>query len=135
MLVIDMSGITDVCTGGALLALRAKTRGVSGELTNGCLRDADEIAALDFPVYCAGTSPVKSAKDIETIGVNVPVTIGGVQVLPGDLICMDSTGVVVVPQGRINDVIAEAEKISARESKMEEMIRTGMSIVEARKIK
>lgn len=135
MLVIDMAGIQDVCTGGALLALRAKARGVAGELTNGCLRDADEIAELGFPVYCAGTFPVKSAKDIETIGVNVPVMLGGVQILPGDLILMDRTGTVVVPADRINDVLAEAEKISAREAKMEELIRQGMSIVEARKVK
>lgn len=135
MLVIDMAGIQDVSTGGALLALRAKTRGVSGELTNGCLRDADEIAELGFPAYCAGTCPVKSARDIETVGVNVPVMIGGVQILPEDLILMDSTGAVVVPGGRIQEVLAEAAKINAREAKMEKLIRQGMSIVEARKVK
>lgn len=135
MLVIDMAGIQNVSTGGALLALRAKTRGVSGELTNGCLRDADEIAELGFPAYCAGTCPVKSARDIETVGVNVPVMIGGVQILPEDLILMDSTGAVVVPGGRIQEVLAEAAKINAREAKMEDLIRQGMSIVEARKVK
>ena len=135
ILVIDMAGIQDVCTGGALLALRAKMRGVTGELTNGCLRDADEIAELGFPVYCAGTFPVKSAKDIETIGVNVPVMLGGVQILPGDLILMDRTGTVAVPADQINEVLAEAKKISTREARMEELIRQGMSIIEARKVK
>ena len=131
----DMAGIQNVSTGGAFLALRAKTRGVSGELTNGCLRDADEIAELGFPAYCAGTCPVKSARDIETVGVNVPVMIGGVQILPEDLILMDSAGAVVVPGGRIQEVLAEAAKINAREAKMEDLIRQGMSIVEARKVK
>ena len=135
MLVIDMAGIQNVSTGGALLALRAKTRGVSGELTNGCLRDADEVAELGFPAYCAGTCPVKSARDIETVGVNIPVMIGGVQILPQDLILKDSTGAVVVPGGRIQEVLAEAAKINAREAKMEDLIRQGMSIVEARKVK
>ena len=135
MLIIDMAGIQDVCTGGALLALRAKSRGVSGELTNGCLRDADEIAELGFPVYCAGTFPVKSARDIETIGVNVPVMLGGVQIIPGDLILMDRTGAVAIPADRIDEVLKEAERINAREAKMEELIRQGMSIVDARKVK
>ena len=130
-----MAGIQDVCTGGALLALRAKSRGVSGELTNGCLRDADEIAELGFPVYCAGTFPVKSARDIETIGVNVPVMLGGVQIIPGDLILMDRTGAVAIPADRIDEVLKEAERINAREAKMEELIRQGMSIVDARKVK
>lgn len=135
MLVIDMGGAMDVCTGGALLALRAQLRGVSGELTNGCLRDADEIAELGFPVYCAGTVPVKSAKDVETAGVNVPVMIGGVQVCPGDMILMDRTGAVCIPAEKLHEVLAETEKISVREQKMETLIREGHSIAEARKIK
>lgn len=135
LLVIDMGGMTDVCTGGALLALRAQLRGVAGELTNGCLRDADEIAALGFPVYCAGTVPVKSAKDVETAGVNVPVMVGGVQICPGDLILMDRTGVVCVPGDRLQEVLDETTKISTREAKMEALIREGYSIADARKIK
>lgn len=134
MLVLDMAGMTDVCTGGALLALRAQIRGVSGEVTNGCLRDADEIAALKFPVYCAGTVPVKSALDVETVGVNVPVMMGGVQICPGDLILMDRTGVIVVPADRLLDVLTAAEKIQAREEKMEALIRDGKSLAEAREI-
>ncbi len=135
LLVIDMAGITDVCTGGALLALRAQMRGVTGELTNGCLRDAEEIAELGFPVYCAGTMPVKSAKDIQTVGVNVPVMLGGVQICPGDLILMDRTGAVCVPQDKIGEVLEETKKISVHEEKMEAFIRQGHSIVEARTIK
>lgn len=135
LLVIDMGGMTEVCTGGALLALRAQLRGVAGELTNGCLRDADEIAALGFPVYCAGTVPAKSAKDVETTGVNVPVMVGGVRICPGDLILMDRTGVVCVPRDRLQEVLDEAMKISTREAKMEALIREGCSIADARKIK
>lgn len=134
MLVLDMAGMTDVCTGGALLALRAQIQGVSGEVTNGCLRDADEIAALKFPVYCAGTVPVKSALDVETVGVNVPVMMGGIQICPGDLILMDRTGVIVVPADRLLDVLTAAEKIQAREEKMEALIRDGKSLAEAREI-
>ena len=72
LLVISMGGIMDVSTGGDLLALRAQLRGVQGELTDGCLRDTDDIAAFGFPAYSAGTAPNKSAYDIETVGVDVP---------------------------------------------------------------
>lgn len=135
MLVIDMAGMTDICTGGALLVLRARMRGAAGELTNGCLRDAEEIAELDFPVYCAGTSPVKSAMDVETAGVNVPVMIGGVQISPGDLILMDRTGAVAVPADMLREVSEEAARIREREAKMEELIRSGKTLAEAREIK
>lgn len=97
LLVISMGGIMDVSTGGDLLALRAQLRGVQGELTDGCLRDTDDIAAFGFPAYSAGTAPNKSAYDIETVGVDVPVTLCGVLIFPGDMVVMDRTGVVVVP--------------------------------------
>ena len=135
LLVIDMTDIRDVCTGGALLAKRMKIRGVVGELTNGCLRDAEELAEMKFPVYFGGTSPVKSAMDVETVGVDVPVMIGGVQICPGDLICMDRSGVVVVPSVRAAEVLEAAQEIRKREAKMEKLILEGFSIVEARNVR
>lgn len=132
LLVIDMGDITDVCTGGAILALRAQMCGVTGEITNGCLRDAEEIAELNFPVLCGGTSPVKSAYDVETAGVNVPVSIGNVEIMPGDLILIDRSGAVAVPAKHLKPVLEAAGKIAAREAKMTEMIRQGKSLAEAR---
>lgn len=132
LLVIDMGDITDVCTGGAILALRAQMCGVTGEITNGCLRDAEEIAELNFPVLCGGTSPVKSAYDVETAGVNVPVSIGNVEIMPGDLILIDRTGAVAVPAKYLEPVLGAAGKIAAREARMTEMIRQGKSLAEAR---
>lgn len=134
LLVIDMGDIQDVCTGGAILALRAQMRGVTGEITNGCLRDAEEIAGLNFPVLCGGTSPVKSAYDIETEGVNVPVSIRNVQIMPGDLILIDRTGAIAVPAEHLKPVLEAAGKIAAKEAKMTEMIRLGKSLAEARQI-
>lgn len=133
LLVIDMDGITDVCTGGSILALRASLRGVTGEITNGCLRDTEEIVELDFAVLCAGTSPLKSAYDIETAGVNVPVTIANVMIHPGDLIVMDRTGAVAVPADSLMAVLKAAEAVAAKEEKMTEVIRQGKSLAEARK--
>ena len=65
----------------------------------------------------SGTFPVKSARDIETIGVNVPVMLGGVQIIPGDLILMDRTGAVAIPVDRIDEVLKEAEKNQCERSK------------------
>ena len=62
LLVIEATGLTDVATGGAMLATRAQMRGVMGELTNGSLRDIDEIGKWDFPVYCTGTTSAAQAR-------------------------------------------------------------------------
>jgi len=131
LLVIDVGGRRDVCTGGALIALRAKMRGVTGYLINGCLRDVQEIAALGFPVYFLGASPVKSSPDLQTVAVNSTVEIGGVQIRPGDLIVHDDTGVVVIPPEQAAAVLAEAEAIMDKESKAEQLIKQGYSVAEA----
>lgn len=135
LLVIEATGLTDVATGGAMLATRAQMRGVMGELTNGSLRDIDEIADLKFPVYLGGTSPVKSARIMETVDVDVPVFLGGVQICPEDLVLMDRTGVAVVPSAHLKEVLLEAEQIKAKENRIESKVRGGMSLNEARQQK
>ena len=134
LLVIEATGLTDIATGG-MLATRAQMRGVMGELTNGSLRDIDEIADLKFPVYLGSTSPVKSARFMETVDTDVPVFIGGVQICPEDLILMDRTGVAVVPSAHLKEVLEEAKKIKAKEDRIEDLVRVGMSLNEARQQK
>ncbi|MCI6223199.1 MAG: hypothetical protein MR631_07185 [Selenomonadales bacterium] len=134
IVVIDMDQIKNVCTGGSILALRAKMRGVRGELTNGCLRDVQEIETLQFPVWFAGGCPLKSSMDVETVSCNEPLIFNGVMIVPGDLIVMDATGVVVVPKDSIPAVWEKAAAISQREKKMVELIQSGKSLVEARLI-
>ncbi len=135
LLVIEATGLTNVATGGAMQATRAKMRGVMGELTNGSLRDIDEIADLKFPAYIGGFSPVKSARIMETVDVDIPVSIGGIQICPEDLILMDRTGVVVIPASHLQEVLEEAQKIKAKEDRIEDLIRSGMSLNEARQAK
>ena len=124
LLVIEATGLTDVATGGAMLATRAQMRGVMGELTK-----------LKFPVYLCSTSPVKSARIMETVDVDVPVFLGGVQICPEDLVLMDRTGVAVVPSAHLKEVLLEAEKIKAKEDRIESNVRSGMSLNEARQQK
>ena len=125
LLVIEATGLTDIATGGAMLATRAQMRGVMGELTNGSLRDIDEIADLKFPVYLGSTSPVKSARFMETVDTDVPE----------DLILMDRTGVAVVPSAHLKEVLEEAKKIKAKEDRIEDLVRVRMSLNEARQQK
>lgn len=133
MLVIDAGGRTDVCTGGALLALCAKLRGASGWVVNGALRDVDEIRKLDFPVHLKGGCPVKSAPLLQTVGVNVPVEIGGVQICPGDLILTDETGIVAIPPAHAEEVLEKAREIGRREAETERLLLAGKSFAEAKK--
>lgn len=98
VVVIDAQGIENTGFIGSNNALRWKSLGMTGVVTNGPCRDTDEIILEKIPVYSkyqgGGTRPGR----IETGAINRPVTVGGVMVRPGDMVVADGDGVVVVPR-------------------------------------
>ena len=134
LLVLDVGGRTDVCSGGSLLVRRAKEQGASGFIVNGCLRDLREIQTLDFPVHLLGGSPIKSSLHLQTVGVNIPVEIGGVQINPGDVIIADDTGIVVFPEEYAEAILKKAMEIHDKETRLENFIKEGKSFAEAAKL-
>lgn len=116
VVVVDVGGITDVASWGEIHSRRCMKRGVAGLVINGSVRDAGKIRAMKFPVSCMSHSPVKSQWDLETAAINEPVSFGGVQIRPGDLILADDDGVVVIPQENAAAVQALAHKIMLEEA-------------------
>lgn len=77
------------------LSMWSRSIGITGLLTDGAARDTHEIAGRNFPVFSRGLSPLGPYNLLKVSGVNVPVTVGGVEVRPGDVIAADHDGVVV----------------------------------------
>lgn len=121
VVVISMVGGIVSSSWGALLTHRARIRGAAGAVIDGPIRDPTEIAELRFPVFRQPIfCPAGTKARLATLGIDIPIPCGGVQVSPGDIVIGDDNGVVVVPTSHAADVIVAAERIVARE---EELVR------------
>jgi 4-hydroxy-4-methyl-2-oxoglutarate aldolase len=93
---------------GELFATALQVRGVRGLVTEGGVRDVAEIHAMGFPVWSAAISAQGTVK--ATPGaVNVPITVGGQLVCPGDAILADDDGVMCVPRQDVNRALDAAQ--------------------------
>jgi regulator of RNase E activity RraA len=110
-LVIDDAPAADVGSIGSNNILQWKTRGMVAVVTNATARDTDEIAVERVPLYFRqpGRGIRPGRNEIES--VNRPVVVGGVLVMPGDVIVGDGDGVVVVPRAQAEAVARYAHTI------------------------
>lgn len=116
---------------GELSVTSLRARGCAGAVIDGGCRDVDYILQQDFPVFARYTTPQDCVPRWELIGYDAPVTVGGVRVAPGDYIVADHDGIVVVPAGVIEDVLAEAEAVISTESDIRRAVREGALPLEA----
>lgn len=113
VLVIDAAGDGDTGSVGSYNSLAWYTRGALGIVSNGSIRDSDEIIKQKIPVYTdlsqrgRGIRPGRN----EVESVNRPVVIGGVLIHPGDVIVADGDGVIVVPRAHAETVALAARRI------------------------
>ena len=94
VIVIDNGGRPDTSCWGGLLALAAKTKGISGVVIDGACRDIDESRDVGFPVYARGAVPMTARGRVMQETYNQEIEFAGVQVHPGDLVIADGSGVV-----------------------------------------
>ncbi len=81
---------------------------VAGIVIDGPIRDIDELSKVQCPIYATGTTPGGPFK--EGPGeVNVPISIGGVVINPGDIVLGDADGVIVIPRQDAGSLIEKAE--------------------------
>jgi len=115
VLVLASNGYTDVSMGGGTKLSRLQTHACAGVLTDGRLRDFDELARYDFASYCSGEATHWGGGEVTPFKANVPVVLGGVGVLPGEYVFADSSGAVVIPEPQLAEVLEEARGVQAED--------------------
>lgn len=93
---------------GGLMALEMQNAGIAGLVTDGLVRDSQEIRESGFPVWCRGVTPTASHKNGPAL-VGGSVSIGGTVIRDGDLVIADDDGVVIWPQERLDELLTRAE--------------------------
>jgi 4-hydroxy-4-methyl-2-oxoglutarate aldolase len=128
VLVID-AGRTDdtMVVWGASSTIAAQMRGIAGVVTNGAVRDLDEMIKVGLPIFAAGVCLRANAKN-HPGWLNIPVTVGDVVIAPGDFVIGDSDGVVVVQKDRLFEVLRKALVQREAEKERDRRIRSGESI-------
>jgi 4-hydroxy-4-methyl-2-oxoglutarate aldolase len=110
---------------GELLATSLAARGVRGLIMGAGLRDTQELRDMGFPAWTAHVSAQGTVK--ETAGaVNVPVTLGGQTIRPGDAIVADDDGVCVVPRLDVAAAVTASAARLAKEDANREDLAQGM---------
>jgi regulator of RNase E activity RraA len=125
VLVIEARGVADAGTIGDTYATRAFIRGAQGIVTDGAVRDAPAITALNKPVYSLGRHGSTLARRHMPFAVNEPITCAGVFIVPGDVIVGDGEGAVVVPAALAEEVTRDAVAQEEVETFILERIRAG----------
>ena len=127
-----------ICYFGELIAIGMKERGCTGALVDGGIRDIRWIGEQGFPVYARYRTPVQSIGRWKVTACQVAVFLRGattthVRVDPGDFILADEDGAIVIPSALVEQVLAEAERLTIVERDIRVELKKGLTLADALK--
>jgi len=124
VMVVDAGGDVTNALVGSIMTFAAARQGLAGMVLDGAIRDVAEIRQRTFPVYARGVNHRGPYKDGPG-EINVPVTVGGMVVNPGDIIVGDQDGLVAFAPHLAATVIEKALAQAEKEEATMQAIRDG----------
>lgn len=129
---INNAGRTDCTVWGGIMTQVAAHKQVAGTVIHGVCRDVAVTASTEYSIWSAGRF-MRTGKDrVRVSAVQKPLLVDGVTIRPGDVVCADEDGVVVVPAERAAEVAAVATQVEQVEAAIVATVREGASLREAR---
>jgi 4-hydroxy-4-methyl-2-oxoglutarate aldolase len=124
VLVISMPEPEPFALVGDLLATQAQAQRAAAILVDGAVRDVEELVELGLPIWARFVSIRGAGKDV--VGaIDEPVSVGGQEISAGDVVVLDADGAAVVPQARVDEVLAAALEREEREATKRARLRAG----------
>lgn len=116
VMVVDIFGkVKDGTVVGDNLGTSVRTRTRAGAVIDGGIRDYQGLVELtDVNFYIRGVDPTAIA-DVTLAGLNIPIRIGGITILPGDVILGTPTGIIAIPPHLVQEVVERSEDIRVRD--------------------
>jgi regulator of RNase E activity RraA len=122
VLVMASNGHPDISLGGGTKLSRLRNREMAGLLCDGRIRDYEELRTYDFAVYCNGETVRAGGNEIQPYVADVPVTVGGVTVIPGDYVFASGSAAVIVPAPRVQEILTLGRQIMEKMDKVKESL-------------
>jgi regulator of RNase E activity RraA len=113
------------------MSTRAIKLSAAGAVLDGYSRDTAGILNLDFPTFSYGPYAQDQGPRGKVIDYRIPIEIGGVKIIPGDIVFGDVDGVCVIPQDAEGEVFTKSLEKARGEKLVRKAIESGMSAVEA----
>lgn len=128
--VLVTTGSSDLAVGimGELSATALRVKGCRGAIVNGYSRDLRKLKAMNFPTFAWGPSPIDTAGRVRVVSYNIPISIGGVHINPGDLVYGDLDGIVIIPKEVELDVIPKVLERAQKESAVRQELKDGKTL-------
>jgi regulator of RNase E activity RraA len=130
ILVFDAGGETRSAVTGAMTATRLAYRGGVGMVADGAFRDVPGFAQLPIQIYMRRGQAGTVSPHLMSVDYQVPVRIGGVTVIPGDILFGEEHGILVIPADVVEKVIEKAQARVEREEFQQLRMLEGDSIYE-----
>lgn len=127
VIVIDEDNEFNHSIVGDLIATYCAGKGIQGIILNGSVRDIDTLNSMDnFVVYGKAISPNGPTKN-KPGSINIPITIDGKVINPGDLIIGDDDGIISIPKEKVSETLVKAQAMLARENTLIDKASHGIS--------
>lgn len=132
--VLAIRGEQNCAVFGELFATAVRGKKGAGVLLEGGARDMKQLKEMDFPLFYGGVDPRSSKGRCEINECQIPVTIEGVTICPGDIIFGDIDGVAIIPKDIAEAVFAETLETLDKETVVRDGLNSGASLEEMYKV-